>query len=174
MRRTSRNEEIDRKDVGRSVENFRMIAKGAARDRTSAYRDDNFRVRHRLVGFLEGETHVLSHGAGNQKSIRMAWGRNELNPEPAEVVHDGIQNVNVRLASVASAGTDLSEFERASKDPMGLIGQTLRQSQRFLFAQDQIIPIAGRESILRRESDRSFGACVGALGAEKTATEIDL
>jgi hypothetical protein len=50
----------------------------------------------------------------------MAWGRHKLNAESAEVEHYGIQNINVRLASVASTGADLSEFERAAKDPMGL------------------------------------------------------
>jgi hypothetical protein len=73
-----------------------------------------------LVSLVEGQAHVLSDGAGNQESIRMAWGRHKLNAESAEIEHYGIQNINVRLASVASTGADLSEFERAAKDPVGL------------------------------------------------------
>jgi hypothetical protein len=50
----------------------------------------------------------------------MAWGRHKLNAESAEIEHHGIQNINVGLASVASTGADLSEFERAAKDSVGL------------------------------------------------------
>jgi hypothetical protein len=104
----------------------------------------------------------------------MAWRRHELNAEPAEIEDYGIQNIYVRLASIASAGTDLSEFERAAENPVGLFGKTIRESQRFPVGEDQVIPVAGRESILRSETDRSFRTCVGTLRAEQTATEIDL
>ena len=133
MRGTSRNEEVDRKDIVRAVENFRMIAKWTAGDRTGAYRDHDFRIRHCLVGLFKSQAHVLSYGAGNQKSIRMARGCHKLNAESAEIEHYGIQNIDVRLASVASTGADLSEFERAAKDPVGLFSKTTRQSQRFSF-----------------------------------------
>jgi len=104
----------------------------------------------------------------------MAWRRHKLNAESAQVEHHGIERIKVRLASVAPTCADLSEFERAAEDPIGLFSQTARQPQRFSFGQDQIIPTAGRELILRGETDRSFGACVGALGAEQTAAKIDL
>jgi hypothetical protein len=68
----------------------------------------------------------LSDGTGNQKAIRMACGCNKLNPESAQVEHHGIQNINVRLASIASAGADLSEFERPPKDPVALFSETAR------------------------------------------------
>ena len=103
----------------------------------------------------------------------MAWGRHKLNAESAQIEHYRIENIDVRLASVASAGADLSELERAAEDPMGLFSKTIRQSQRFSFAKNQIVPVAGRESILRSETDRALGTCVGALGAKQTATEID-
>jgi len=104
----------------------------------------------------------------------MAWGCNKLDAESAEIEHYSIENINVGLTSVASARADLSEFERAAKDPVRPFSKAARQSQRFSFAQNQIVPVARGESILRRETDRSFGTCAGTLGAEQTATEIDL
>jgi hypothetical protein len=56
----------------------------------------------------------------------MAWGCNKLNPESAEIEHHGIQNINVRFASIASARADLSEFERSPEDPVGLLSKTIR------------------------------------------------
>ena len=103
----------------------------------------------------------------------MAWGCNKLDAESAEIEHYSIENINVGLTSVASARADLSEFERAAKDPVRPFGKAARQSQRFSFAQNQIVPVARGESILRRETDRSFGTCVGTLWTEQTATKIE-
>ncbi len=55
MRGASRHKEVDGKEAIRAVENFRMIAKRTAGDCTSAYRDHNFRVGHRVVGLLEAK-----------------------------------------------------------------------------------------------------------------------
>jgi hypothetical protein len=104
----------------------------------------------------------------------MPWRRHKLNAESAEIEHDGIQNINVRLASIASAGADLSQLERSSKDAVGLFNQAPGEAQRLPFGQNQIAPIAGGQSILRGETHRPFGTCVGTLGAEETASEIDL
>lgn len=160
MRGTSRNKEVDWKNIVRAVENLRVIAEWTARDRASTDHYYNFRPRHRRIGLFKSQAHVLGDGTSNQKAVGMAWRCNELNAESAEIEHHGIQNINVRLASVTSAGADLSEFERSPEDPVRLFSKTTCQSQGFPFGQDQIIPIAGCELILRSETDRSFGTCV--------------
>lgn len=174
MRGTSRNEEVDWKDIHRAVENLGMIAEWTACNCTSADRYHDLGFRHRLVSLFERQAHVLGDSSSNQKSIRMAWGRHKLNAESAEIEHHGIKNIDVRLASIASAGADLSQLERSTKDPVGLFSKVPGKAQRFPFGQDQIVSIARRESVLQGETDRSCGTCVGTLGAEQTAPEIDL
>ena len=83
MRRTSRNKEVDRKNLVCAVKNFGMIAKRPAGNCTGSDRDNNLRLGHGLVGLLQSQAHVLSDGAGNQKSVRMAWRRHKLNAESA-------------------------------------------------------------------------------------------
>jgi hypothetical protein len=119
MRRTSGNKEVNRKEVIRAVEDLKMIAKGTrgtASNCASAHRDHNFWVGHRLIGLLKSQAHVLSHCTDNQQSIRMPRRRHELDAASAEIEYHSIQNIDVGLASVASTGADLPEFERASKD----------------------------------------------------------
>ena len=72
MRGTSGHEEVDRKQAVRAVENFRMIAKRTSRNCTGAYRDHDFRIGHCLVGLFKSQSHVLSYGAGDQKSVRVS------------------------------------------------------------------------------------------------------
>jgi len=56
----------------------------------------------------------------------MAWRRHKLNSESPEIEHYGVQNIDVRLASVTSTGAYLSEFERPPKDPVALFSETTR------------------------------------------------
>ena len=133
MRGASGNKEVDGKDLVCAVENFGMIAERTARNRTRADCYHDVGLRHRLIGLFESQAHVLSDGAGNQKPVRVSRRRYKLNPEPAEIKHYGIKDIDVGLASVASARADLSEFERASKDPIGLLSKASGKAQRFPF-----------------------------------------
>lgn len=66
MGRTSGNVDIHRCNSIRAIVDFRVIHEWAARDRTGTDRDHDLRGRDGIVGFLEGEPHVLGHRAGNQ------------------------------------------------------------------------------------------------------------
>jgi len=57
---------------------FRMIAIRTATDRAGADGDDQLGGRHGLIGFLQGETHVLRHGARDQQSVGVARRGHEL------------------------------------------------------------------------------------------------
>ena len=46
----------------------------------------------------------------------MARRRHELDAEASQVKHDGVENVDIRFASIASAGADLPELERAAQE----------------------------------------------------------
>ena len=92
--------------------------------------------------------------------------RNKLNSEPAEIEHYGVQNIDIRLASVASACADLSELERSPKDADGLHSKTPGKPQGICFGQDQIIALGGCKPVLPGEPNCSLGTRVGTLRAE--------
>ena len=173
MRGTSWNKEVHGKDLVCAIHNLGMITKRAARNRTSPDRYHNLGIRDCLVGLLESQAHVLSDGTSDQKSVSMPRRRHKLNPEPAEIEHYGIQNVDIRLASIASARADLSEFERPPKDAVGLCSKPPGEAQGIAFSQDQIVSLTCRKWVLRGKLDRSFGTCVGTLWTEQTATKIE-
>jgi hypothetical protein len=173
MRGTPWNKEVDGKDLVCAVQNFRMIAEWTARNCTGADRYHDGRLRQRLVSLFESQAYVLSDGAGNQKSVRVSRRCYKLNTEAAEIEYYRIQNINVRLASIASARADLSEFERAPKDAVGLCSKAPGKAQVIAFGQDQIVSLAGRELVLLGQVDRSFRTGIGTLRAEQTATKIE-
>ncbi len=55
------------------------------------------------------------HSANSEIPKCLTPVKDELNPEAAKVEHDGAQNIQVRFASVAAAGTDLAKFQRATE-----------------------------------------------------------
>lgn len=150
-----------------------MIDEWTARNCTSTYGYHNLGLWNCLVSLFESQAHVLRDGTGNQESVRMSRRRHKLNAEPAEVKHDGIQNIDVRLASIASARADLSEFQRATKYAVGLCSKAPGEVQGMPFGQDQIASLICGKFVLRGKLYRAFGTCVGTLRTEQTATKIE-
>ena len=52
MRGTSRNKEVDGKNLVRAIQNFGMVAKWSPRNCTGSDRDNYLRLRRRIVGLL--------------------------------------------------------------------------------------------------------------------------
>jgi len=173
MRRASRNKEVDGKNLVCAVQHFGMIAEWTARNCTGADRYHDLGLRHCRVGLFESQAHVLSDGTGYQESVCVPRRRHKLNAEPAEIEYHSIQNIDVRLASIASARADLSEFERPPKDAVGLCSKPPGEAQGIAFGQDQIVSLTCRKLVLPGKLDRSFRTCVGTLRTEQTATKIE-
>lgn len=172
MRRTAGNKEIDWQNSFRTIQNFGMIAKWAAGDRARTDCDHNLRVRHGLVGLLEREPHVPGNGTGDEKTVRMAGRRHELDAEASKIEDDGIKDVNVRFASVASAGADLPELERAAENAVNVAGQAVGELQSLSSAHNQVGSLGRCKAILSAELDRPLRTRVGTFRAKEASPEI--
>ncbi len=123
MRRTTGDIEVDPQDTVRAIESFRMPKEGATGNCACACSYHDLGRRYGLIGLFESQSHILSHRTGDQKPVGVARGRYKLNPESSEVKNDCVENINVRLTSITSAGADLSELERSTKDAMSFFGE---------------------------------------------------
>jgi len=95
----------------------------------------------------------------------------KLNPEPAQVEHHRVQHIDVGLAGVAPAGTDLAQLERPPEEPPHLLIQGLGQLQRFA-RQEQVLSAADGQSILLREPNAALRAHRNATAAEQAFPEV--
>ena len=71
-----------------------------------------------VVGLLEGELHVLRHGARDEKPVGVAWRGDELEAEAGEVPAYGREDVRVGLAGGATACAHLAHFEGAAVEAL--------------------------------------------------------
>ena len=92
-----------------------MADERPARNRARADRDDNFRRRHGVVCFFQGQFHVATDGTGDEQAVRVTRRGDELNSEAAQIPADRAEHIGVGLARVAAAGADLAQPERAAK-----------------------------------------------------------
>jgi hypothetical protein len=90
---------------------FSVIKKGTSRNRTRTNGNDNLRRRHGRIGFRERQVHISGHRSRDEQPIRVPRGGHELNAEAPEVEHHRIEHVDLGLAGVAAAGTDLPQLE---------------------------------------------------------------
>ena len=113
--RTAGDIQVNRnKGIG-AVVYLAVAGKRAAGYGASADGDDQTGFGKRGVGFLQGKGHVFGDGAGDEESVGVARGCDNLDAEAAEVKDNGGEDVDVGFAGVAAAGADLSEFEGAAE-----------------------------------------------------------
>ena len=98
---TSGNVNVDGHDVVDASQRGVVLAKDAATDAAGANRDDDFRFRHSLIGFQQGQFHIPGDRPGDQEHIGVTRRGNELNAEAFEVVDRIVQGNDFQFASIA-------------------------------------------------------------------------
>ena len=117
MRGAAGDEEVDGNLGGAAVVLLGVIDVRAAGDGAGADGDHNARVGDGVVSVLQGGSHVFGDAASDEQTVGVARGGDELDAEAAQIPANGVENVHIRFAAVASAGADLTEFERSAKEP---------------------------------------------------------
>ena len=119
MRRAPGDEEVDVEHGRGAAAHLVRAGEGTAGDRAGAGGDDDLRIRHRLLGLLQGSAHVLRHRAGDQQAVGVPRGGDKLDAESAHVPSDRGEDVRVRLAGVAAACAHLAKLQGPSQQPAG-------------------------------------------------------
>ena len=115
VRWTSRNIEVNRKQILESVARFCMTTKYATRDGAGASCDDQFWLGHRLVGAQGCFTHVLGDRPSDQDPVCMSRRGDEVDAEAASIEDDIAQRIDLCLAAITAPGTDLAQAQRATQ-----------------------------------------------------------
>src|SRR4029077_7431143 len=76
-----------------------------------ADRDDELRIRCRLVRAAQRHLHVLRDRAGNEQHVRMARARDEADAKALEVVERIVERMNLELTAIAGARVHLADAE---------------------------------------------------------------
>src|SRR5258708_37733001 len=116
MRWTPGDVEINGTHGGRAIQNLWIANERSASDGACPDGDGDFWFRHSSPGFPQGQFHAFRNAAGDQQSIRVAWGRHKLNAEPTEVPADCAENIRVGLAGIATTGAHLAQAQGTTKE----------------------------------------------------------
>jgi hypothetical protein len=115
--------------------------------------------------------HVARHRSGDEQTVRVPWGSDELHTEPAQVQDDRVEHVHVGFAGVGAAGADLAQFQGPAEEPARFFVQSTGQLIRPLI-QDQVRSLPGGQPVFGREPDRPMAAGPLAFRAEQTPAQV--
>src|SRR5262245_52540253 len=151
-----------------------MVDVGAAGYGAGPHSNDQLRRWHGVVGFLESNPHVLADRASDQQAVGVPRRGDELNSEPAEVEDDGVENVDIRLAGVATGGANLPQLERAAEEALQpLVERGGKLFQAAVSAQ-QSFAGPGGQAVIVRELNRAARAGLEAVRAEQAPPHVEL
>ena len=115
VRRTTGHGDVDRNDV-RDAPGARVaLAEDAARAAAVADRDDELRIRRRVVGASSASSMLRDTGTGHEQQIGVPRTRDEPDAEPFDVVERVVERMDLELAAVARAGVDVANAQRAAQ-----------------------------------------------------------
>jgi hypothetical protein len=135
--------------------------------------DNELWGRNGIIGFLEGQLHVIGDWTGDKQTVRVARRSDELDAESAEVKDNRVQDVHVGLAPVTTAGTDLAEFQGAAEEPASLVVESTGELV-GLAIEEKITAASRGEAIVLRVGDGTVRTCLQTFGAEQAAAKVEL
>src|ERR1051326_6395539 len=109
VRWAARYIQIHRQHAFHTVANLRMSSVKAAGNGAGSGGDDELWLSDGLIGHQQSLFHIHGDRAGDQNAIGVTRRGDELDPEPAGVEDDIAERVCLDLASVATAGADLTQ-----------------------------------------------------------------
>src|SRR5438105_6204812 len=148
-----------------------MVDVRPAGDGTGADGNDNLRRRHRVIGLSQSEPHIVSHGPRDEQAIGVPWRGHELNAEAAQVENDGVEHVDIGLATIAAAGAYLPQLERTAEQAARLVVESLRQLESIL-ADHQVLASAHGQAVVAGMRDGALRAGLGAIRTEQATTQV--
>src|SRR5882757_5839424 len=129
-RGTPGHRHIDRDDIGHATATGVALAEDAARAPAVADRNDQFRVRGRIVGASQCQLHILCDRSRNQQQVCVARAGYESDTQPFNVVKRIIEGMDFQLATIAGPGVNGSNTQRTAKyfknARLQLVGNTQR------------------------------------------------
>src|SRR5882724_10317597 len=105
-RGTPGHRHIDRDDIGHATATGVALAEDAARAPAVADRNDQFRVRGRIVGAPQCELHILCDRSRNQQQVCVARTGYESDTKPLYIVKRIMECMDLQLATVTGPGVN--------------------------------------------------------------------
>src|SRR3954453_10241439 len=109
--------EVDRDHLGNASDHGIAAGKTPSIPGAISDRNDPFGIGSRAIGALECFAHIPGHGAGHHQHIGMTWRSDEAKAEALDVVIGVIERVDLKLASIAGSGVDLTYRKAPAKTP---------------------------------------------------------